>query len=615
MTGRRSRRCLQLSVGSACVLAASLPCLVSTASSSAARTASETPAPVSPADAAATSAYLQDDSTFTQSLIADASASLEAVEAFAAKLAVECPGVLQHAPSAFQPSSASSLKETRTRPRQQDDLQEELLWAIATAYVQANAATTTQLTTSLDALQWSNPTLTQLVHAHAAEDQERVETTIPNVCADMLAWVSSGYKTLSAGTTEFLAHLKAKRARAKAEAPDTSIEQLLVPYESTSDKALVHNLETLQTKLLKSEETGLIAADVHAGRALGVSSPPGEALERAERAVVIARGRTAAGSSYVAKAETRSPGGHGCKVRVSVESRSSHGASPLGGIVFASGNGDCLSSGYAGAHASVECEKGLLTVTADAPAAARAARLLLSDGRQITSRVIRAPRLGGRFGYYYQVVRGPSPIPTSLTELGASGRVLRVIGLPRVVECTKHPIKYLPGGSPRTIARGRVPHGPRFTIVAERYSDLGHVQFELKLRTAEGPGEGSSGFIGGSSDSVIIVGNAEPSLFSIQESTGCDPSPYDIVYGVLKAPGAKVLVRVGGVLRTLHEARIPTRMRAGGVLAYGAFAGAPTQLIVRSARGVTLSSQSRKQSAKASVEECESEREREAEGE
>jgi len=95
-------------------------------------------------------------------------------------------------------------------------------------------------------------------------------------------------------------------------------------------------------------------------------------------------------------------------------------------------------------------------------------------------------RLGGPTGFYYQVVRGPSPIPVSLTELDAHGKPLRVFKLHRFVGCTKHLLKFLPGGI-RTLVRDRVPQGPTFSIVGEAYRFFGHIHFALQV-DAEGQG-------------------------------------------------------------------------------------------------------------------------------
>ena len=68
--------------------------------------------------------------------------------------------------------------------------------------------------------------------------------------------------------------------------------------------------------------------------------------------------------------------------------------------------------------------------------AARRVRLTLSNGRQVTSKVFRIPRkLGGPGGVYYQALKGPSPTPVKLEELGARGRVLRTFTLAHASRC------------------------------------------------------------------------------------------------------------------------------------------------------------------------------------
>jgi hypothetical protein len=89
----------------------------------------------------------------------------------------------------------------------------------------------------------------------------------------------------------------------------------------------------------------------------------------------------------------------------------------------------------------VTCEDGLLKIEASTLPSARNVRLLLSDGRSITSRVLLLPAgvNGGPAGFYYQAVRGPVPIPVSLTELDAQGRKLRVLRLSPVRACEPQP--------------------------------------------------------------------------------------------------------------------------------------------------------------------------------
>jgi hypothetical protein len=564
-------------------------------------------ASVSPADAAATSTYLTDVSGFGQMLLANAPKSVEALDGLASQLGSECPGVLSGAPttstfSQLSSSGSTTLSEILDTERQAGDLRAELTSAMSSSYLKPDAGAMMLLIASLNTLQWSNPALTAAVHAKAAAEQEALEAPTLNVCADMRAWVAAGYKTLPPGTAEFLARREAKRARAGSDDTPASIETLLASYESAGEKALAALAKALEGEFVTDAARTLTGAEAGIETALGIHSALSEAREASEHATIIAHVRTAAGGLYVAKAERPTSGAGGCKLRVSTE-RLTRKPGLLDSFAF-SGAGDCLSGTFTGPDPSVNCNRGLLTITALAPASARAARLLLSDGRELTSRLIRAPKLGGRRGYYFQIVRGPTPIAKSLTELSADGGALRVVKLPRVVECTKHPIKYLPGGRPRVLARGRAPHGPSFTIVGERYSLLGHVHSELKVDAAQTPGEHEVS-VGG----AISFGSAPPPPFSIAESTGCNPKLYDIVYGVLKAPGARVLVRIAGVLRPLREARIPASLQAGPTLAFGAFTAAPTQVVVRNAHGKAISRESLRNSASVNAEQCEAEAE------
>lgn len=562
---------------------------------------------MSPEDTAATSTYLTDVNGFGQMLLANAPKSAEALGTLASRLGSECPGVLSGAPrtsafSSFSSPGSSALSEAVRTQRQSSDLRAELASAMTRTYLQPDEGAATLLVASLNKLQWSSPALTAAVHARAAAEQEALEEPSLNVCTDMRAWVASDYKTLPTGTAEFLARIEAKGARTGVEDTPRAIEALLTSYESAGEKALALRAKALEREFVVGAADTLTSTEARIDTALGIHSALSEAREAAAHAIVIADVRTAAGGRYVAKAERPTSGAGGCKLRISTE-RLTRKPGESNSFVF-SGGGDCLSARFTTPDPSVSCNRGLLTITALAPASARTARLLLSDGRELTSRLIRAPRLNARVGYYFQIVRGPTPIPTSLTELGADGGVVRVVELPRVVECTKHPMKYLPGGRPRVLARGRVPHGPTFTIVGERYSFLGHVHSEVKVDASQTPAEHGSSLAG-----AISLGSGPPPPFSIQESTGCNPKLFDIVYGVLKAPGASVLVRIAGVLTPLREIRISASLYGGPVLAYGAFTAAPTQLVVRNAHDKTISSESLRSTADLAAEECEAETE------
>jgi hypothetical protein len=560
--------------------------------------AAATAAPVAanPADTAATHAYLAADYVYRQALLAVLPQSTAAADALAGKLAGECPGVLAGAPHLeLEEQGFPHPGELRQRFRQQRQLghlQTELIFAIYTASAQPQQPAVAAFLAAVAPLRWSSAAVTRGVRAYAARFAQRAEVQGLDVCTDMRAWVSSGYKQLSAATKGFIVRLQALYSQIE---PDPGVvapaSPLLRRYEGPAEKALLRKLRALPVaNNLYSSVDGALE---RVRGALGIPVPAFERQEvPAKGSVVLGRGRTAAGERFVARLEpSRGTIQHSCQLNISIESGRSSG-------------GNCLSRGQRSAQPSVNCNGGLLSIESFTRPSTRSVSLLLSDGRRITSRALIVPaRLGGPAGLYYQVVRGPSPIPVSLTELDARGRTVRIVKLPAVVECTKHPIKYFPGGI-KTLARGTTPGGVRFSIVGERYRFLGHATFDLKVRTPR-----SLGLSGSSSASGAIAGSGGPPLFSPEESTGCSPHPYDIIYGLLKDPRDTVLVRSAGKLTALRKVRIPAELRAEGVLAYGAFSAAPSELIVRGPHGRTLSHESRTEGEGLGLEQCETESE------
>lgn len=342
-------------------------------------------------------------------------------------------------------------------------------------------------------------------------------------------------------------------------------------------------------------------------RALGIASPLGlQAIkeEARSRGVTIARGKTAAGERFVAKlrrnAHSRAFEGDHCRLSLSIEVTRQQG-----GGDFTGGEGTCLfRSGRPSIPPSVNCNSGRLMVTLNTLPAARSVRLRLSDGRMIVSPVIFVPpRLGGPAGYYYQVVRGPSPIPVALVELDAHGRTLRTVALPRIVECTEHPVKYFPGGI-RTLVQEAGPNGgPPFAIVAERYRFLGKVYFELKLNV-EPLSEGGNERAG----SEIIL-TPQPRALEWHIEDGCRPHPYAILYALLKKPGDTVLSRTGTTLIPWRTVPVPAGLHAGGVLVYSALSEPPEELIVRAPDGHTVAAEKLAPLATEARETCEGEAE------
>lgn len=589
-----------------------------------------TPKPTA-TDRAATHAYLLATEAWDEAELANLPQSNAAVAAAAAQISSECPGVLTGAPPhehelrivlGSPPPNARAEGERHRESRQRDDLKAELSAALDDASKQSNRTAEQVLVGAIASLKWSNPAITEFLHITAEYIQEDLNASAPSVCADMRSWVASGYRTLAPASKEFKKRSEALIKRIFAAitshilAHIKPFPQILAPYESVTDRALFQRTRSL-TAQLRKDHKARDEADTRLEAAVGLPPPEIPQFERtAKKPTEVAHGRTAAGGHFVVLAERatqvpRFPHESGCNTNVTIEESARTHAEGFVGVSTGSSE-RCLSRSHVTPEQKVECDSGQLTIEANLLPAARSVRLLLSNNRTITSPAIRVPaRLGGPAGLYYQAVRGPSPIPVSLTELDAHGNQLTVLKLPAVVECAAKVRKYVHDGIVR-LAHASLPQGPTFTIRAERYRELGRAHFELRLSESGGDEELFGGENSGSFFSVSGGRFGPPGrkrVFSSQVSNGCKPQPYEIVYGVLKAPRDTVLARVSGKLVPLHVVGIPARLHAGGVLAYGAFSPIPTELVVRDARGKTVSRENLGSEAKSETERCEGEAE------
>ena len=586
------------------------------------------------ADRAATHAYLVATEAWDEAQLANMPQSNAAVTAAAAQISGECPGVLTGAPpkgSEFGPTSTESPIQESARAegersresRQREDLKTELSAALDDASQQSNRIAEQALISAIAPLKWSNPAITELVHFTAEYGQEDLNAAAPSVCADMRAWVASGYRMLAPASKEFKKRSEALLKRilevitSHVFAHLKPFAQTVAPYESAADRALARRTRSLAAQLGKDHKARE-EADTRLEAAVGLPPPEIPQFERiVKKPTEVAHGRTAAGGHFVVLAERakRIPGfphKSGCTTSVTIEESSRTAGE---GLVSVSSGGSerCLSRSHVTPEQQVNCDAGKLRIEANLLPATRSVRLLLSNNRTITSPAVRVPaRLGGPAGYYYQAVRGPSPIPVSLTELDAHGNQLTVLKLPAVVECATKLRKYVRGGIVR-LAHESLPQGPTFTIRGERYRELGRAHFELRLSESGGEGELFGSTSNGAFFGIVSIGGGQQlgtsRVFSSQVSNGCKPQPYEIVYGVLKDPRDTVLARVSGKLVPLHVVAIPARLHAGGVLAYGAFSPIPTELVVRDARGKTVAREDLGSEAKSETERCEGEAE------
>jgi hypothetical protein len=91
----------------------------------------------------------------------------------------------------------------------------------------------------------------------AAEGRATMALALPDVCADIEAWVKSDYHTLSQGTQAFFKQTEAidKIVGPKKESLNKAILRILKPYESGHDRRLArqtnHLYEIVGRRILK----------------------------------------------------------------------------------------------------------------------------------------------------------------------------------------------------------------------------------------------------------------------------------------------------------------------------------------------------------------------------
>jgi hypothetical protein len=540
---------------------------------------------VTPADTAATLALLQADYELDSVLLHNAAASKSAAVAFAQNLGRECHGVLKGAPN-----DEGSQREQAPRARgehqrseiQLNEIEDEISRAAYAASYQPDRAAYETYIAKVEQLEWSNPEIGALIGFRAADYREDLTPLTANLCADMEAWAQSGFHLLSPATKAIEATQEARSEQAR---PKGSIDALLKADEGPAEQALLKRLHALEPRVLKAL-AGVEKAYPSLEQALGLPASPIEAT----RGKVLRRGTTKGGEAFIVRLEqpgnARDP--H-CRVQVSVEltKTSKPGAS------FDSDSSVCVSD-HSGGQPSLGCGSGE-SIELAVPPSVRTVRLLLSNGRTVTSRVVLVPgRHADPGGVYVQSIRGYKPFPVSLTELDAHGKTVRVVKLAKSSRCRPQPA--VQGPQFIDIAHGTTPEGEPFTIQGVLVHNGGQQPFfSLSVGADHETGQAEE----------TVSGHTAPKAFERSLAYECAPHAYSIVYGILAPPGDSVLVRTAEGLVALTKVELAANLNSGGPLLYGAFKAAPSELIVRRADGSTLYTESLLTAAREEAEFCE----------
>jgi hypothetical protein len=128
------------------------------------------------------------------------------------------------------------------------ELSDEIIGAIVLPTLQTGKPDLLKFISSATGLRWSNSKLTADVRVYVGKLKVMATLAPPNVCADVRAWVASGYTTLTPSTIQFDKQFMPNWV-ALGETPT----KLLAPLTPRSQKSLLRRTAALESTLIEFE--------------------------------------------------------------------------------------------------------------------------------------------------------------------------------------------------------------------------------------------------------------------------------------------------------------------------------------------------------------------------
>jgi hypothetical protein len=207
-------------------------------------------APASSGNAASTQSYIQ--------------ANYALVRAGTAKLGTVTV-VLRNTRAQIERECANAALSSPQNP-ESTELSNEIIGAIVLAAYRTGIPAGNAYIRAAGGLRWSNPRLTSTISSYVAKLKVLRALAPPNVCADVRAWVSSGYQTLTASTVRFDQQFMPNWV-AIGELPS----QLLAPYLRANQRSLLARSGQLESQLTEFEANDGVNTWSAIMDALGVS--------------------------------------------------------------------------------------------------------------------------------------------------------------------------------------------------------------------------------------------------------------------------------------------------------------------------------------------------------
>jgi hypothetical protein len=201
-------------------------------------------------DTVATQRYLRAELTELQAELSALPAREQLGEAFVARVAGECGGLLSHAPK------RASLLEIGA----------EVGGALGKAIEAPGAAAEGKFATAVGSLRWSNASITEAVARLGQRIRSEASLPVPELCPDLHSWVASGYEKVPAVAERYFRSV----GEAGSLPSGSGIRSRLRHYETRSLRSLAKQVAKVEHKLELSTVPVLVVAVSELDKALGV---------------------------------------------------------------------------------------------------------------------------------------------------------------------------------------------------------------------------------------------------------------------------------------------------------------------------------------------------------
>jgi hypothetical protein len=183
-----------------------------------------------PQDVASTHAYIQANFAFVRESEARVRTTQASIVRLDHKLGRECP----HA-------GAGSLQNEEAQK-----LSYEVVGALWSVSYGADAGPIHVFDRAVRPLRWTNHKLTRIAQGYAKSLVELAALPMPNLCGDVRAWSTSGFRTIPATTISFDRHAESIEGHSIP-------PRLLAPYEQPGDRGILESTTRLEKKLESTE--------------------------------------------------------------------------------------------------------------------------------------------------------------------------------------------------------------------------------------------------------------------------------------------------------------------------------------------------------------------------